>query len=143
MNRLFIELYLDEDVSVLIAEWLRMRGFTVQTTQEAGRKSKDDEEQLAYAVSEQRALLTHNRDDFAQLAQEYFAAGRKHYGIVIAVRRRPREIVTRLMMILNQMTARLPICDATDVVRVLRRHDFAKVAQKEATRNGGTRMADK
>lgn len=43
MNRLFIELYLDEDVSVLIAEWLRVRGFTVQTTNEAGRKSADDE----------------------------------------------------------------------------------------------------
>ena len=105
MNSLFIELYLDEDVSVLIAELLRVRGFTVQTTQEAGRKSTDDEEQLAYAVSQRHALLTHNRDDFAALAQEYFAAGRKHYGIIIAVRRPPREIVTRLMMILNQTTA--------------------------------------
>ena len=38
MSRLFIELYLDEDVSVFIAELLRVRGFKVQTTQEAGRK---------------------------------------------------------------------------------------------------------
>ena len=105
MNRLFIELYFDEDVSVLIAEWLRVRGFTVQTTHEAGRKSINDKEQLAYAVSQQRTLLTHNRDDFARLAQEYFAAGRKHHGIIIAVRRQPREIATRLMTILNLTTA--------------------------------------
>jgi hypothetical protein len=39
------------------------------------------------------------------LAQEYFAAGRKHYGIIIAVRRPPKEIVTRLMTILNQTSA--------------------------------------
>ncbi len=105
MKRLFIELYLDEDVSALVAKLLRVRGFTVQTTQEAGRKTTDDAEQLAYAVSQRRTVLTHNRDDFVQLAQEYFTAGRKHYGIIIAVRRPPHEIVTRLMTLLNQMTA--------------------------------------
>jgi hypothetical protein len=36
VSRLFIALYLDEDVSVLVAELLRARGFTTQTTQEAG-----------------------------------------------------------------------------------------------------------
>lgn len=105
MNRLFVELYLDEDVSVLIAELLRVRGYTVQTTQEAGRKEMDDDEQLAYAVSQQRTILTHNRDDFAALAQNYFAVGRKHYGIIIAVRRSPHQIVERLLVRLNQTTA--------------------------------------
>lgn len=105
MSRLFIELHLDEDVSVLIAELLRVRGFMAQTTQEVGRKTTGDEEQLEYAVSQQSALLTHNRDDFARLAEEYFAAGRKHYGIIIAVRHPPQEIVRRLMIILNQTTA--------------------------------------
>jgi predicted nuclease of predicted toxin-antitoxin system len=105
MNRLFIELYLDEDVSVLIAELLRVRGFTAQTTQEAGRKNANDAEQLAYAVSQRHALLTHNRDDFATLAQAYFAAGHKHHGIIIAVRRPPHELVKRLMITLNQITA--------------------------------------
>ena len=105
MSHLFVELYLDEDVSVLVAELLRVRGFAAQTTQEAGRKNADDEEQLAYAVSQRRALLTHNRDDFATLAKEYFTKRRKHYGIIIAVRRPPHEIARRLMIILNQTTA--------------------------------------
>jgi predicted nuclease of predicted toxin-antitoxin system len=105
VSRLFIELYLDEDVSVLVAELLRVRGFDVQTTQEAGRKNATDEEQMSYAVGGRRALLTHNRDDFARLAQEYFARGRNHYGIIIAVRRPPHEIVRRLLVILNQTTS--------------------------------------
>lgn len=78
-----------------------MRGYKVQTTQEAGRLTTGDAEQLAYALSQRRAMLTHNRDDFARLAEEYFAEGRKHYGIIIAVRRPPQEIVRRLMAILN------------------------------------------
>jgi len=105
VSRLFIELYLDEDVSALIAERLRVRGFSVQTTHEVGRTSSSDEEQLAYAVNQRLTLLTHNRDDFARLGQEYFAGRRQHYGIIIAVRRPPREMVTRLMAILNETTA--------------------------------------
>ena len=35
MSRLFIELYLDEDVDVLVADLVRARGFKVTTTQEA------------------------------------------------------------------------------------------------------------
>ena len=105
MSRLFVELYLDEDVSALVARLLRVHGFTVQTTVEAGRQGAGDAEQLEYAVSCRHALLTHNREDFVRLAQEYFAAGRKHYGIIIAARRPPHEIVRRLMIILNRMTA--------------------------------------
>lgn len=35
--KLFIELYLDEDISVLLAKLLRARGFEVITTQDAKR----------------------------------------------------------------------------------------------------------
>ena len=93
MNRLFVELYLDEDVDVLVAELLRAYGFSAITAQEAGRRQKNDADQLAYAVSQRRAFLTHNRDDFEDLAQGYFEAGRTHYGIILAVRRPPQEIV--------------------------------------------------
>lgn len=105
MSRLFAEIYSDEDVSVFVAELLRVRGFTVQTTDEAGRKEKDDDEQLAHAVSHRRTILTHNRDDFAALARSYFASGKKRYGIIIAVRRPPHQIVERLLTILNRTTA--------------------------------------
>lgn len=105
MSRLFIELYLDEDVDVLIADLVQARGFRVTTTQEVGQLSKDDEEQLAYAIGQKSALLTHNRVHFEALAEEYIAAGKKHYGIIIAIRRSPYEIARRLLMILNQVIA--------------------------------------
>jgi hypothetical protein len=37
VTNIFIELYLDEDVSVLVADLVRARGFTAITTREAGR----------------------------------------------------------------------------------------------------------
>jgi hypothetical protein len=105
MSRLFIELYLDEDVDVLIAQLLRARGFVVVTTQEAGQLRNSDIEQLAYAVRQHKTLLTHNRVHFEALAQTYAAAGQPHEGIIIAVRRPPREIARRLLRILNAVTA--------------------------------------
>jgi len=75
LSRLFIELYLDEDVSVLIAELLRARGFQAPTTQAAGRLGGSDAEQLAYATTHRKAFLTHNRADFEALARQYFSAG--------------------------------------------------------------------
>jgi hypothetical protein len=105
MSQLFMQLYLDEDVDVLIGDLVRARGFTVTTTQEAAHIGSGDEEQLAYAVNAQSTFLTHNRADFEGLAAEYFATGREHYGIIIAVRRSPYEIVRRLLVIMNEFTA--------------------------------------
>jgi hypothetical protein len=105
VNRLFIELYLDEDVSVLVADLVRARGFVATTTQEAGMTGRGDPEQLAYAVGREAAMLAHNREDYEALAEEYFAAGQTHYGIIIAVRRRPYELARRLLSILNTTTA--------------------------------------
>lgn len=105
MSRLFIELYLDEDVSVLIADLLRSRGFVATTTQEAGNLGCADHQQLEYAADQRKTLLTHNRADFEGLAQKYFSAGKPHCGIVIAVRRPPNEIAGRLLTILNSVTS--------------------------------------
>jgi predicted nuclease of predicted toxin-antitoxin system len=105
MNRLFIELYLDEDVDVLVADLLRARGFAATTTRDARNLQASDANQLAYAVAEQKTLLTHNRADFEALAQTHFATAQSHCGIIIAVRHPPHEIVRRLLLILNQVTA--------------------------------------
>ncbi len=44
MSRLFIELYLDEDVDANIAGILRARGFSAKTALEAGQLGKSDEQ---------------------------------------------------------------------------------------------------
>lgn len=64
MTSLFIELYLDEDVSVLVAALLRGRGFSALTTHDESRLGLTDADQLAHSVSLNRTLLTHNRADF-------------------------------------------------------------------------------
>lgn len=105
MNRLFIAPYLDEDVNVLVADILKARGFVATTTRDEGQLQNTDAQQLAYAVSQQKTILTHNRGDFEALAQAYFATGQTHYGIIIAIRRPPYELVRRLLLILNHVTA--------------------------------------
>ena len=105
MNQLFVRLYLDEDVSVLIKQLLSSRGYDLLTTQEANHIGASDAEQLRFAAEQGRAIVTHNHGDFEALAAEYVAAGLQHDGIIIAYRRRPNELAARLLIILDSMTA--------------------------------------
>ncbi len=98
-------LYLDEDVNVLVADLLRWRGFDVITARDTSQLHATDAEQFAYAVSQGRMLVTHNRTNFEELVQSYFDAGRIHYGIIFAVRRSPQESTQGLLVILNQVTS--------------------------------------
>ena len=68
LQALYVRLYCDEDVSAGIVENLRQRGFDILSARDADRLHLDDAAQLAFAVAEQRALLTHNRYDFEQAA---------------------------------------------------------------------------
>jgi predicted nuclease of predicted toxin-antitoxin system len=104
VSSLFICLYLDEDVNVLLADLIQARGFDVITARDAGKLRSTDAEQLVYAVSQARTLVTHNRTDFEELVQNYFNLRQMHYGVIFAVRRSPQEIAQRLLAILNQVT---------------------------------------
>lgn len=92
-------------VNVLVADLLRARGFDAVTVRNADRLHATDAEQFAYAVSQARTLVTHNRIDFEELVQAYFDSGQMHYGVIFAVRRSPQEIAQRLLAILNQVTS--------------------------------------
>lgn len=105
MSALFTITYFDEDVDVLLAYLIRARGYAAQTTHEAGNASITDAEQLAYAAAQGSALFTHNRADFEQLATDYLTAGQDHAGIFIAFRRPPYELASRLLILLNSLTA--------------------------------------
>lgn len=104
-TRLFIEVCLDEDVDVLVADLLRARGFAATTTREAGQLGNSDEGQPAHAASHSKVLLTHNRVDFEAPARAYYEAGKTHYGIILATRHPAHELVRRLLLILNQVAA--------------------------------------
>ena len=102
---LFVAIYLDEDVHILMGDLLTSRGFRAITTRDADQLGKSDAEQLAFATSQGRAILTHNRRDFEELHRRYTAAGQAHAGIVVATRRHPYDLSRRLLVLLNTLTA--------------------------------------
>ncbi|MBI3966692.1 MAG: DUF5615 family PIN-like protein [Chloroflexi bacterium] len=57
---------LDEDLSFRVAEGLRQRGVDAVSVHEIGRANRriPDEEQLTYATTQGRAIVTYNRADF-------------------------------------------------------------------------------
>ncbi len=103
--KLFADVYLDEDVSVLIATLLQARGFDAVTARDEGMLGQDDPGQLDHAVSLGRSVVTHNRVHFEHIHSEYLAAGEQHFGIIIATRRSPYEITRRLAVLINTLTA--------------------------------------
>jgi hypothetical protein len=78
-----IRLLIDEDVRPLLAETLRQRGFDAQHVDELQRSGLSDAEQLAFAVQQLRAIITHNIRDYVLLDREYRAKRRdapRHLG---------------------------------------------------------------
>jgi predicted nuclease of predicted toxin-antitoxin system len=75
-----VKLYLDEDCSdKKLKKVLIEFGYDVQTTAEANNIGKDDKTQLIYAVSQNRAIVTHNRKDFIRIHKKT----PNHTGIIV------------------------------------------------------------
>jgi hypothetical protein len=104
-NKARISLYFDEDVSVKIAINLRNRGFDVLHTVEASMIGSSDEEQLDKAILEQRTFLTHNKKHFRIMHDKCVVDGRKHFGIIVASRKRnPLETIRRILDIIQNVS---------------------------------------
>jgi predicted nuclease of predicted toxin-antitoxin system len=80
---IFAALYTDEDVSALVATLLRSRGLDITTVPEQVALGKTDSEQLEFAASLDRCILTHNRVDFERLHSQYLEEGKPHSGIML------------------------------------------------------------
>ena len=91
-----IKLYLDEDVPEAIAHALRLRGHDVLTVKEAGRKGLSDIEQLNYAFSEDRIIVTHNIADFCRIHADFTKTGHEHNGIILS-RQLPIGIIVKAL----------------------------------------------
>lgn len=103
---IFAALYFDEDVSIQVVRAIQNRGFDVACPLDRGTLGMGDAEQLALAVSERRGFVTHNRRHFEKLHQRYVAEGKKHFGIVLAVRRGDYRVTVRgLLKLLDKFTA--------------------------------------
>lgn len=84
-----VRLYSNENFPRRVVEELRRLGHDVLTSFEAGRANQGipDEEVLAFATQEQRALLTLNRQDFFRLHR---STGGQHAGIIACTRDDPQ-----------------------------------------------------
>jgi len=99
------KLYLNEHLSPRLAEQLRQHGFDVTSTLEAHMGEADDDEQLAWAVSEQRVIVTFNHKDFAVRHERYITKGKAHWGIVLSTEEATDVLRRRLLRLLNTLSA--------------------------------------
>lgn len=105
---LFLRLYFDRHIMSRLAIDLRGRGYDVLTTEEAGKDTAPDEEQLGFATAENRAILTFNIRDFAPLHEAWQAAERRHAGIIVSQQMGSRQygvLLQRMLRLLNHFTA--------------------------------------
>jgi predicted nuclease of predicted toxin-antitoxin system len=98
-----IRLLLDEDVWQGLSKALRDAGYDAVSVTEAGCKGLSDEEILAYAIDQDRAVLTHNAQDFAPLAETYFLQGVGHPGIIVARQFEKGELLRRMLALLGAL----------------------------------------
>ncbi len=108
LEALFVRLYFDRHIMARLAADLRGRGFDVLRTEEAGKDTAPDEEQLAFATAENRALFTFNVRDFGPLHQQWQAACRTHAGIIVSQQLGSRQyglLLRRMLRFLDQFTA--------------------------------------
>ena len=98
-------LYLNEHLSPRLAEQLRQHGFDVTSTVESKMGEADDDEQLAHAASEQRALVTFNHKDFAVRHERYLTEDKEHWGIVLSTEEPIDILRRRLLRLLNTLSA--------------------------------------
>jgi len=107
LEALFVRLYLDRHIMGRLAVDLRDRGYDVVRTEEVGRDTAPDEEQLAFATAENRAVLTFNIRDFAPLHEAWQAAGRTHAGVIVSQQLGRRDyglLLQRMLRLLNHFT---------------------------------------
>ena len=76
-----IRLHADENVDARIIRGLRLRGIDILSVVEVGMIGKSDTEQLTFASSDGRVLLTSDQD-FLELHPRWLQEGKQHAGII-------------------------------------------------------------
>lgn len=78
-----VRYYVDEDVAVQVAPALRALGLDVLTTRDAERLRTADEDQLAFAATARRVIVTRNVRDFVPPTRLFESLGRPHAGVLL------------------------------------------------------------
>ncbi|MDY6785321.1 MAG: DUF5615 family PIN-like protein [Cyanobacteriota bacterium] len=103
-----IRLYLDEDASDLnLAAALQSRAVDVWTVADAGMLGRSDEDQLALANQNNRALFSFNIRDFYRLHTLWIQQGLSHSGIILAPQQRYGigELIRGILSLMDSKSA--------------------------------------
>jgi predicted nuclease of predicted toxin-antitoxin system len=92
---------------------LREAGYDVVSVAEVERKGISDEDVMAWAIVEHRAVVTHNAQDFAPLAKMYYFQQMGYSGISIVRQFEKDELLRRVLALLEPLSAE----DLTDTLR--------------------------
>jgi hypothetical protein len=79
-----VALLLDEDIHKSAAEQLRLRGYDAIHVTEIGRAGLSDEEQLFFAHTESRILISFNIRDYVRLHESFSLSKTVHSGIILS-----------------------------------------------------------
>ena len=108
-----MKLHLDEDADAhALLNALRHRGLDVSSSRELALLQCSDEEQLAWASEQGRAIYTYNASDFCRLHSELLQHGHHHAGIIIG----DQQVlsigeVTRRLLRINEARSVADMCD--------------------------------
>jgi predicted lactoylglutathione lyase len=84
-----VRLYADENFELPVIKKLREKGYDILTALEAGNANQGipDEDVLAFAIQQNRAVITLNYNDFKNLHK----CDNNHHGIVICISTRRKK----------------------------------------------------
>ena len=99
------KLHLNENLSWHLPEQLRKYGYDVTSTIEMRMIEDDDSIQLAFAVSQSRAIVSINHKDFMPLHEQYLVEGKEHWGIILSTEESVPVLRRRLLRLLNTLSA--------------------------------------
>ncbi len=101
-----IKLYADENFPKSVVKELKKLDYDVLTAHEAGQANQQisDIQVIAYAIRQERAVLTQNRNDFIRLHKTV----EKHTGIIVCreVHKHPLQLAQRIHL---QLLAQVPL----------------------------------
>lgn len=100
-----LRFFTDEDIYAAVAPIMRRAHFDAISAPEANRLGKTDDEQLQWATSQNRAIVTFNVAHFANLHSEWLARGRDHSGIIVSSQRPVGDLANRLLRLAHTLDA--------------------------------------
>ena len=97
-----IKVQLDEDVNPLLARDLRGRGYDAISAGEANSLGFGDRDHLDRARAHGRVFVTHNRNDFLEIATEYAVKQIPYPGILYVPQIPYAQLLHRILRFLSE-----------------------------------------